>query len=273
MLKFNCSEKVVANSEVMKLIVLGSGTAVPHSTRSPAGFWLETSGGKSILLDCSATAIYRAARENLDWANIDAIWISHFHLDHCAGLAPYLFGTKNADETRNRKKPLRIFGAAGLNDLINAFSDANDYNLLKQPFPVEIREVEALEEFKVLQDVRAVAAKTPHTAESIAIRLTDEYDKTLVYTSDTGFTESLIHLADSADLLVTECSFVENKPVETHLNLREAMYLIRRAKPKRAVLTHLYPEWDTVDVQAEIAKFSPACVVFEAADGLQIEVN
>lgn len=257
----------------MKLTVLGSGTAVPHSKRSPAGFWLETSSSKSILLDCSATAIDRAARENLDWANLDAVWISHFHLDHCAGLAPFLFGTKNADETRNRKKPLRIFGAKGLNRLINALSDAGDYNLLEQPFPIEIIEVEPLDEFEILPRVRCVAADTPHTPESLAIRIEDETGKTLVYTSDTGFDESLANLADGADLLVIECSFVKDKPVETHLDLREAIYLIRRARPKRAVLTHLYPEWDAVDFEREVAKFSPPCAVLEAADGLRLEIT
>ncbi len=254
----------------MKLTVLGSGTAVPHPQRSSAGFWLETSGGKSVLLDCSATAIDRAARENLDWANLDAIWISHFHLDHCAGLAPFLFGTKNADETRKREKPLRVFGAKGLKNLLDAFDKANDYNLLKQPFPVEITEVEPLEKFEILPDVFAVAAETPHTPESLAIRVEDEAGKTLVYTSDTGFTKSLINLADGADLLLLECSFVKDKPVETHLDLREAMYLIRYAKPKIAVLTHFYSEWDAIDFQKETAEFAPPCEIIEAKDGLRL---
>lgn len=256
----------------MKLTVLGSGTAVPHAARNPAAFWLETSGGKSVLLDCSATAIYRAVQENLDWGNLDAIWVSHFHLDHCAGLAPFLFGTKNADETKERKKPLRVFGAKGLKNLIKAFDKANDYNLLKQPFPVEIIELEPLEKFEILPDVFAVAAETPHTAESLAIRIEDETGKTLVYTSDTGFTKSLANLADGANLLILECSFVKDKPIETHLELSEAMYLIGLSKPRTALLTHFYAEWDAVDFHTEVGKFSPACVVLEAIDGLRLDV-
>ena len=93
----------------MKLVVLGSGTSVPHPERSSAAFWLETTGG-TILLDFAASAVHRMAEENLDWVNLDAIWISHFHLDHCGGLAPFLFGTKHAPATQKRKKPLRIFG-------------------------------------------------------------------------------------------------------------------------------------------------------------------
>ncbi len=254
----------------MKFIVLGSGTAVPHARRSSSGYWLETSTGGTILLDCSAAAVHRMAQEKLDWANLDAVWISHFHLDHCAGLAPFLFGTKYADETKNRTKPLRIFGAQGLKNLLDAFDKAGDYNLLKQPFPVEIVEVEPLEKFEILPTIEAVALDTPHTPESLAIHIRDADEKTFVYTSDTGFTKSIASFAGNVDLLVIECSFFKNKPVETHLDLSEAMYLIRYAKPKRVILTHFYPEWDAVNFQKEIAKFAPSCEIIEAKDGLKL---
>lgn len=254
----------------MELIVLGSGTSVPHAKRSSPAYWLETDGG-SFLLDCSASAIHRMALENLDWANLDAIWISHFHLDHCGGLAPLLFGTKHAPATQPRTKPLRIFGPKGLSSLLANFDNANGYGLLEQPFPVEVVEIESLESFEVLPNLTGVALSTPHTDESHAIHLRDGHDKTLVYTSDTGFSEPLAAFARKVDLLLMECSFVKNKPVEKHLELAEAMHLVRKAGPKKAMLTHFYPEWDEVDFNEEIGKFSPMCDVIEALDGLRID--
>ena len=254
----------------MKLVVLGSGTSVPHPKRSSSGYWLETRKG-SILLDCSASSIYRMARENLDWANLDAIWISHFHLDHVGGLAPFLAGTRHATEMQDRKKPLKIFGAKGLRKLMESFDRANEYKLFKQPFPVEIIEVEPLETFDVSPELSADTMKTPHTAESLAIRIRED-KKTFVYTADTSFDKTLRTFAKNADLFVVECSYFKNKPVKKHLELAEAMYLIRHAKPKLAVLTHLYPEWDRVDFKAEVAKFSPPCEVLQAEDGLTLSI-
>lgn len=254
----------------MKLTILGSGTAVPHARRSSSGFWLETAKG-SLLLDCSASAAHRMAQENLDWANLDAIWISHFHLDHIGGLAPFLFGTKYAPETQERKKPLKIFGAKGLRQIIEKFDAANDYGVLTQPFPLEIIEVEPLEKFEILESVEAVATDTPHTPESLAIHLRSE-GKTIVYSADTGFTETLAALAANVDLFVLECSFFRKSPVATHLILSEAMYLIRRAKPKKAILTHFYAEWDAVDFAAEVKKFTPSCAIIEARDGVKVEI-
>ena len=93
----------------MQLVVLGSGTSVPHPERAAAAHWLQAKGG-SLLLDISPAAIHRMAQERLDWVNLDAIWVSHFHLDHVGGLAPFLFGTKHAPQTHARRC-LRFFGA------------------------------------------------------------------------------------------------------------------------------------------------------------------
>src|SRR5215207_7773100 len=133
----------------MKFTVLGSGSAVAHPRRSSSAYWLETARG-TILMDCAASAIHRMAQENLDWVNLDAIWISHFHLDHVGGLAPFLFATKHAPQTQARRKPLLIYGGRGLKKLISAFDKANNYELFKQPFAVEIREVAPRSTFEIL---------------------------------------------------------------------------------------------------------------------------
>ena len=254
----------------MELVVLGSGTANPHPARSSAGFWLEISGG-TIMLDFSASALHRLAQERLDWSNLDAVWISHFHLDHCCGLPAYLFATRHAPETRDRKQPLTIFGARGITRLLELFDEAADGKLFKQPFPVNIVEIENLNAFEILPGVRAVALSTPHTDDSHAIRMEDA-SGTLVYTSDTGFGKEVAAFSKGADLMIVESSFFKDKKVDIHLELAEAMYLIRKAHPKRAMLTHFYSEWDDVDFNTEICKFDPVCEVLQAVDGLRIDV-
>ena len=255
----------------MRLTILGSGVSVPHPRRSSSGYWLQTPGG-SALLDCSASAVHRMAEERLDWAGLDAVWISHFHLDHCGGLAPFLFGTKHAPQTQGRVKPLRIFGAKGLKRLIDAFDAANSYGLLKQPFPLEVIEVGNLEKFQLLPDAEATAMSTPHTEESHAIHVRDSGGRTMVYTSDTGYTALLATFARHVDLLLMECSFVRDKPVEIHLELAEAVDIVRRAEPFRTVLTHLYPVWDDADLASELARLSPGREIVEARDGMCIDI-
>jgi ribonuclease BN (tRNA processing enzyme) len=255
----------------MRLTVLGSGTSVPHPRRASSSHWLETAGG-TVMLDCSAPAAHRAAGEGFDWAALDAVWISHFHLDHAGGLAPFLFGTKYAPQTQGRRKPLTIYGPAGLEKLLRAFDAADDYGLLKQPFPITTKEVAPDESFDILPGVRAETFSTPHTGESLAVKITDTSDgASLVYTSDTGYAEALADFASGVSLFLMECSFRAEKPVDTHLVLSEAMRLASRARPGRAVLSHLYPEWDGHDLEAEAREFWDG-ETLEARDGLRLEI-
>lgn len=223
-------------------------------------------------MDCSAAAIHRMAQENLDWVNLNAIWISHFHLDHVGGLPAFLFGTKHAPQTQSRRKPLVIFGGRGLKKLVRAFDEANDYKLLKQPFPVEIEEVAPRSEFEILTNLRAQTFSTPHTRESLAIRLTEAEGASLVYTSDTGYTDALATFGEGVDLFLMECSFPRNKPVETHLELKDAMRLAEIAEPRKVVLSHLYPEWDDVDMTKEMRRLWAGETVL-ASDGLRLRIG
>lgn len=254
----------------MKLTILGSGTSVPHPDRASSAHWLQTATG-SLLLDVSADAAHRMAQERLDWSNLDAIWVSHFHLDHLGGLPAFLFGSKWAPQTQNRTKPLRIYGPTRLRSIVETISDSNSYSLLEQPYPIEIVEVAADAEFEILPGVTARTFSTPHTDESLALRLNDADSKSFVYTSDTGFSENLVEFAREVDLLLMECSFRRNKPVEKHLELADAMQIAEKCRPRKVVLAHLYPEWDGVDLEAEARELWSGETI-AAFDGLQLEI-
>lgn len=258
---------------LMHLVVLGSGTSVFHPRRASAAFWLQTESG-SLLLDCSADAPHRMAQENLDWANLDAIWISHLHLDHCGGLAPFLFGVKHAPQTRARTKPLKIFSCVGTENLVKAVDESDNYKLIQLKFQLEFKEISADnadETVEILSGLNANFLKTPHRPESLAIKLTDQSGTTLVYTSDTGFAEEIAEFARGTDLLILECSFYQEKPIATHLELKEAMRIAELAEPRRLMLTHLYPEWDGIDLEAEAKKLWDGETI-EARDGLRITI-
>src|SRR4030095_7565055 len=139
-------------------------------------------------------------------------------------------------------------------------------------FPVEIVEIAALEKFDILPDVEAVAYSTPHTPDSHALHVR-ENETTLVYTSDSVFDEMLATFARGVDLFLIESSFVRDKPTGKHLELAEAIHLIRRVETKRAMITHFYVEWDDVDFDKEVGRLSPGCKVLQAVDGLKVSVK
>jgi ribonuclease BN (tRNA processing enzyme) len=253
----------------MELTVLGSGTSIPHLRRASPGFWLQIDNQK-LLLDIGPDIPHRMAEEELDWGELDTIWVSHFHLDHFGGLPPFLFSLRAA-QIVNRSKPLQIIGPIGLQNLLKTIDDANNYRLFTQPFPVDVSEVRPDEQFELAPGVIAQTMKTPHTKESLALGLTASDGKRFVYTSDTGFTQEIVLFAKTADVLLMECSFRRNKPLQTHLELAEAMRLASECHAERVILTHLYPEWDDADVVADSNKLWQGHVI-EARDGLVVKI-
>jgi len=257
----------------MKLVVLGSGTSVPHPRRAAAAFWLETASG-SMLLDCSGDTPHRMAQENLDWMNLDAIWISHLHLDHCAGLASLLFGLKWAPGMNRRQKPLKIFGCEGVTRLLQPIDESSNYKLFEQPFPLEFHEFAPTEKPRTVEMLTGLGAQiisTPHRHESLAIRLSDADGTTLVYSSDTGYAESLAEFARGVDLLILECSFYRDKPTAKHLELADATRIAKLAGPQKLLLTHLYSVWDDVDLETEAMKLWTGETI-AAYDGLRLSL-
>lgn len=208
----------------------------------------------------------------VDWPELDAIWVSHFHMDHVGGLGPLFAGTKHAPELQHRRKPMTIYGPVGIGRIFDGISSARDYKLREQPFPLSVVEFDAGERFEIVSGVTAVAMKTPHTPESHAVRITDG-GSSVMYSADTGFDDKVANFGAGVDLMILECSFVRDKPNKKHLVLTEAIDLINKAKPQHAMLTHFYPEWDDVDFGEEVSRLSPCCEVDQAEDGLAIEIT
>src|SRR5919206_1180147 len=73
----------------VKLIVVGSSPAWPNPGGAQSGYLLESSG--RLLLDCGPGVLPRL-REAEGWPRIEAIAITHFHLDHWGDLVPWVWG-------------------------------------------------------------------------------------------------------------------------------------------------------------------------------------
>ena len=100
----------------------------------------------------------------------------------------------------------------------------------------------------------------------------DEESKLFVYTSDTGFFGRFQTVCKSREPAADGMFVQKNKPVAKHLELADAMRLAHQCAPEKLVLTHLYPEWDGIDVAAE-ARALWSGETMEAKDGLKVEIQ
>ena len=90
-----------------------------------------------------------------------------------------------------------------------------------------------------------------HIESSIGYRITARDGTSIAYTGDTGLCENAVKLALGADLFICEAALPDAMEVEGHLTPSLAGKIAAEAEVKHLVLTHFYPECETVDLEAE----------------------
>src|ERR671933_554925 len=72
----------------MKLTVVGCSPAFPNPGSAHSGYLVE--GSRRVLLDCGPGVLARLRSSTAGrWPHVDAIAITHFHLDHWGDLVPW----------------------------------------------------------------------------------------------------------------------------------------------------------------------------------------
>ncbi len=248
----------------MKLYVLGSGTCVPYDRRGSSGYAIKLQK-TTILLDCGNGITWKLGKVGIDYLEVDYIFLSHFHPDHTSDLIPFLFATKHTQS--KRKKPLHIFGAKGLMKFFSALKEA--YREWIVPPELSICEIE--EGILEFDDYKLTAKKTVHTESSQAYRI-DSEGKSLVYSGDTDYSESLIELARNTDALVIECSAPDEKSkIKGHLAPNEVAQIANQSMARKVIITHLYPICDESNIVSSIREQVEADVII-AEDLMAIEI-
>lgn len=252
----------------MRLVTLGTGTVVPDPERASACHWIED-GKTRLLVDCGAGALQSLARCRLPWGQIDHLVLSHFHADHIAEIPSLLFAMRHA-LAEPRIRPLAVWGPEGSQRLFDAWAIAHGSWITDPGFVVTIQELEPGAHVRA-GTLRLEVTGTPHTEESIALRLEGD-GAVLGYTGDTGPSDALAEFFRDVDLLLAECSLPDDLVADNHLSPASLANLARAARVKRLAVTHVYPQLRSHDVAGLIrrAGFEGEIVMME--DGTDLEV-
>jgi len=247
----------------MRLTVLGAGTCVPSATRGSAGFWLEA-GDARVRLDCGAGSVHAMARFGISCESVSHQFISHFHIDHVGELPALLFALRWGLSTP-RTAPFSLIGPVGLRALVEQLATIYGEPLLEQQFPLTLSELASGDALPLADGATLRVCKTPHNGESLAVRI-DAGGRALGYTGDTAPSVELARFFAGVDLLIAECSFLDDNHGTHHLLADETAELARAANARRLVVTHAYFDPLAADLAARLSRLY-AGPIFIAADG------
>ena len=228
----------------MRFTLVGTGTTIPDAARGPAGFLVEH-GGASVLVDGGTGTIGRLAALGVDARMLDGGVYSHRHVDHCGDLVPLLFTMRvGADRPRHRDYP--IWAGTGFQDFFDGLVGVYGKWIRPEGWKVRISELtlEGADGADLPGGVRLDTLPAVHSAGALHLSFTAPNGFRVVFSGDTGPSEALARLAAGADVLVTECAVAGADPWNSHLNPHDVAAIVAAARPKRVVLTHLYPSVD-----------------------------
>jgi len=219
----------------VRLTVIGSSPAWPNAGGAHSGY-LVSARGRRLLLDCGPGVLGRL-REQEAWPMLDAIAITHFHLDHWGDLVPWVWGSFYRRGHDDVQPELWVYrgGHAYLEELGSrlGFPDMFDRTFKVSEYDGETPFTAA--------GLEVLPVRLPHyRLETYGFRVSND-TATLAYTGDTGPSERIAELARDVDLLVCEATLetgaADGEP-RGHLSVDEALDAYRASGARRLLLTH-----------------------------------
>ena len=282
----------------LSLFFAGTGGSVPTARRGlPAA--LLRAGGDRILFDCGEGTQRQLAR-SIGLADIDSVFMTHYHADHWLGLP----GLVKTFDLRDREKGLTIYGPPGLKALwatlqkligrttyplalveLDRYDEIRFGSYAIASFPVEHRGtaygyafveddrpgrfdpavaqrlgLTPGPDFKRLQAGETVDGVAPEQVIGPA-----RIGRRIVITGDTKPCQATEVMAHRADLLVHEATLTEADHERArevgHSTARQAAEVARDSEVKALALVHLSPRVWPRDVRDEARAVFPGALI------------
>lgn len=213
------------------MTVLGGGGAWPTPERGCSGYLIEA-GGFRLLVDPGYATVPRLL-ELVGAADIDAVFVTHGHADHCADLNP-LLRARHLD--RDPPTALPVYALPGAADAVLAL----DGPMLTEDF--DLREFAAGDEFAI-GPFEVQTRSLQHFVPNVGVRLTVG-TASLAYTGDGGASSAVLDLARDVRVLLAEATYSGAVPEASRgslSNAERAGQHAAEASVGQLVLTHLWP--------------------------------
>ncbi|MFJ7827873.1 MBL fold metallo-hydrolase [Psychrobacillus sp. NPDC096623] len=211
----------------MECRVIGMWGGFPKKN-GPCSGYLLTHEGFSLLMDCGS-GVLSELQNYIDLNDINHVVLTHYHYDHFSDIGAYLFSRLVNTQLSRTTEELSVYGPA-------------DEGMQKQVEAVAYSRFISFNEKSQLEigPFTCTFMKNIHPVVTYSIKI-ECAGKSIVFTSDSSFTEDLVSFAADSDLLITECSLYEGMDGagSGHMTSEHAGILAYQSKAKRVLLTHL----------------------------------
>ena len=227
-------------------------------------------GGQRVMMDPGPGTLLRCAksRPRIDPAELDAVLLTHVHLDHSGDLNAIL----DAMTAGGFRPGGVLFAPAECLD----GPDAVVLRYLKEHIGrIETLRAETDYELDGLRFRTSVGHD--HRAETYGIKFRRRGDRTVAFMVDSLYFDGLAEAYEGADVLII--NVVRREPHPTgwvkHLSLEDARRIIAHVRPRKAVLTHYGMTMLKARPRTQAARLSDelGLEVIAASDGMTLDLD
>ncbi len=230
-----------------RLTVIGSA-GTHSSAERVCSSYLISHEGRHLLLDLGPGALHNLCKV-IDLADLDAVLISHMHPDHFLDLYGLQYALRFHPAAPG---PIPVYGPADMYDMITAILPEESVEKMAHLLKFHTaRAGDVIEEAGMRTELFAMN----HPMECLGSRTTVG-DRVIAFTGDTAPTPQITALAQGADLLLCDATWMESQrpiPPDVHCTGLEAGTAADRAGAQCLVITHVSPYNDPAAVAAEAA--------------------
>jgi ribonuclease BN (tRNA processing enzyme) len=248
----------------VRVTVLGASAVSPNPGGACAGYLVRTQRAR-LLLDCGPGVVARLGN-HADLADVDAIVISHAHLDHYLDLLVALQSLRHGP-LRRPEPPLPVYVPSGLDELLARTALTIDSSTEEWPGMalVAYRPEDVLD----VGGARVTFRRVRHSVPTCGIRVEAD-GRTLAFTADSGPCSEVVELAQGADLLISEATLPEregNEAMWFHMSASEAGALAAQAGARALVLSHYWSGYGLARMAEAAAATYGGPVIVAREDG------
>lgn len=287
-----------------EIVFLGTSGSMPTKDRGLSAIALKY-GTDLLLFDCGEGTQRQMMKYKVSYGKVNAIFITHLHLDHFLGLTGLLH-TLNLNK---RVKPLHLFGPENLAGYLpnikfikfhplkrakKGIFQGKDFFVdcfkLKHSIPTfgfifrekdRVKFKERLAKSKGLKGpmFTKIQKKGRIKAKGKWIKLEDisyvKKGRKILFATDTSYSDKTVKKAKNAHILVHDAAFIdldqEHAVEKMHTTAKDAALLAKKAGVEQLILFHISPRYkDGSILEKEAKKYFKNSIC--SYDGLKIKI-
>ncbi|MGI6226477.1 MAG: MBL fold metallo-hydrolase [Peptococcales bacterium] len=228
----------------IKLTILGCYSPYAPAHGACSGYLVQTES-LNFMLDCG-NGVFAQLQKYINFRELHTLIISHFHPDHCSDIHSIRHAFQGALRDGSRNNPLIVYAPSEPRAI---FEELNSWKDVFITIPLE----DAMLRENKFGGVQFSFFPTNHPMPCFGVNVVTNKGK-FTYTSDTAWAQDIVEQCQGSDVILAEASLLEIDIAYTnkgHLTAKQAGLLAQESFAKRLILTHLWPEYNLIQIKRE----------------------